>query len=95
MDINTVIEIINMLENKSIRSSNDWRAERIENLIQGKDPDTELHTKYLFGVADGTMLAVLHLKNYIETKLEAIELEQFINQLNLPNNGHSNDIRHH
>lgn len=73
MDTTTVLAIIKMLENKSIRSYNEWRAERIENLIQGKDPDVELHTKYLLGVADGVALAVLHLQNYIESQLNAEE----------------------
>jgi hypothetical protein len=73
MDTTTVLEIIKMLENKAIRSTNEWRAERIENLIQGKDPDAELHTKYLLGVADGVLLAVLHLQNYIEAQLNAKE----------------------
>ena len=73
MDTTTVLEIIKMLENKSIRSTNEWRAERIENIVQGKDPDAELHTKYLLGVADGTLLAALHLQNYIEGQLSAAE----------------------
>lgn len=73
MDTTTVLQIIKMLENKSIRSTNEWRAERIENIMQGKDPDAELHTKYLLGVADGTLLAALHLQNYIEAKLNAAE----------------------
>jgi hypothetical protein len=73
MDTTTILEVIKMLENKSIRSTNEWRAERIENIIQGKNPDAELHTKYLLGVADGILLAVLHLQNYIEAQVSYAE----------------------
>ena len=73
MDTTTVLEIIKMIENKGIRSYNEWRAERIENHIQGKDPDTELHTKYLLGVADGVALVALHLQNYIEAEVNKAE----------------------
>lgn len=73
MDTQTVLDIIKMIENKAISSTNEWRAERIENIVQGKDPDTELHTKYLLGVADGILLVSLHLQNYIESQLNAAE----------------------
>lgn len=73
MDTRTVMKIIEMLENKQIRSCNEWKAERIENIIQAKNPDTELHTKYMLGVVDGIALAVLHLQNYIDAQVSYAE----------------------
>ena len=73
LDTDTVLEIIRMLETRYIKSYNAYRTERIENIIEHKDPDAETHTKYLLGVADGILLVTGHLQSYIEGQLNAAE----------------------
>ena len=74
MDTTTVLEIIKMLETRCIKAHNAWRAERIESIIAGKEPDNN-ETQYLKGIADGLYFAQDHLQSFIEAQLNAAELQ--------------------
>jgi len=72
MDATTVLEIIKMIENKCNRASNEWRAERLENILQAKEPDSG-RAQYLRGIADGIQLTIDHLQSFIESQLNGEE----------------------
>jgi hypothetical protein len=72
MDTTTVLEIIKRLENRCNKASNEWRAERLENILQGKEPDAD-RAQYLRGVADGIQLTIDHLQSFIEAELNKAE----------------------